>query len=140
MNKKILMLLVLLVAVSTIAAVSAADTKTIGGVEFNVPEGYAYDEDSVNIFLQAFEDEPLGDVGVFANEDDEILAIMVYNETPDASDYPDDYKFENKTINNKNGTLGSAPSRINVVFMYDDADKYVLIQAMNEDVIKQTIK
>ncbi len=140
MNRKILTVLLLLIAISTIATVNAADTQKIGDVEFNVPEGYTYDADSVNVFLQAFEDEPLGDVGVFKNNDDEILAIMVYNETPEDYDYPDDYKFENKTINDKDGTLGSAPSRINVVFMYNEGGKYVLIQAMNEDIIKETIK
>lgn len=140
MNRKILTLFLLLIALSTIAIVSAADTQKIGDVEFNVPEGYTYDADSVNVFLQAFEDEPLGDVGVFKNNDDEILAIMVYNETPQEQDYPDDYKFKNKTINNKTGTLGSASSRINIVFMYNEGDKYVLIQAMNEDVLKETIK
>lgn len=140
MNRKILTILLLLIALSTIAIVSATDTQKIGDVEFNVPDGYTYDADSVNVFLQAFEDEPLGDVGVFKNNDDEILAIMVYNETPQSQDYPDDYKFENKTINNKTGTLGSAPSRINIAFMYNEGDKYILIQAMNEEVLKEVIK
>ncbi len=140
MNKKILTVLLLLIAVSTIAVVSAVETQKVGDLEFNVPEGYTYDAQSVDYFLKAFEDEPLGDVGVFKNNDDEILAVMVYNETPQEMDYPDDYKFENKTINNKNGTLGTAPSRINLVFMYNEGDKYVLIQAMNEDIIKDVVK
>ncbi|WP_407415125.1 hypothetical protein [Methanobrevibacter sp.] len=140
MNKKILTILLLLIAVSTIAIVSAADTQTVGGVEFNIPEGYTYDKESVDVFLQSFEDDSaLNDAGVFKNSDDEILVIIVYNDTPE-TDFPDDYKLENKTINNKTGTFATASSRINVGFLYQDGDKYIAIQAMDEDTIKATIK
>ena len=57
MNKKILTLLLLLIAISTISIVSATDTQKIGDLEFNVPDGYTYDADSVDVFLKAFDDE-----------------------------------------------------------------------------------
>lgn len=140
MNKKILALLLILIAISTISIVSAQDTKTIGGVEFNVPEGYTYDADSVSIFLQAFDDDgAIEDVGVFKSSSNDPLAILVYNGTPDM-DYPSDYEIVNKTISGKNGSLVSAPSRANVVFMYNDKNKFVLIQAIDEATIEKTIK
>ena len=141
MNKKILSILIVLITISTISIVSAADTQTIGDVEFNIPEGYVFDADSVNLFLQAFDDEKeIDDVGVFKNSDDDIFAILVYNETTD-TDYPDDYKIENKTISEKNGTLVSAPSRDNIVFMYNNEDdKFIIIQAVDETTIKEAIK
>ena len=55
MNKKLLAILLLLIAVSTIAVVSAADTQKISGVEFNVPDGYTSDADAGNTFLQSLE-------------------------------------------------------------------------------------
>ena len=71
MNKKILSILIVLITISTISIVSAADTQTIGDVEFNIPEGYVYDADSVNLFLQAFDDEKeIDDVGVFKKNRD----------------------------------------------------------------------
>jgi hypothetical protein len=140
MNKKILTLLLLLIAVSTIAIVSAADTQTVGGVEFNVPEGYTYDQESVDYFLASFEgDTKLLDAGIFKNDADELLVILVYDDVAE-TDFPDDYKMENKTINNKTGTFFSAPSRINVGFTYEDGDKFIAIQAMDEDTVKATIK
>lgn len=139
MNRKILTLLLIIIAVSTISIASAADTKTIGGVEFNVPEGYSSDEDSITVFLQAFDEENVEEVGIFKNSNNDPLAILVYKE-PQNTDYPNDYKIENKTISDKNGTLVSAPSRENVVFMYEEGDKFVLIQALDEATIEQTIK
>ena len=141
MNKKILTLLIVLITVSTIAIVGAADTQTIGDVEFNIPEGYVYDADSVNLFLQAFDDEKeIDDVGVFKNSADDIFAILVYNETTD-QDYPDDYNIENKTISEKNGTLATAPSGENIVFMYNtEDDKFIIIQAVDETTIEEAIK
>ena len=139
MNKKILTLLLLLIALSTIAIVSAQDTQTIGDIEFNVPEGYTYDKESVDIFLASFEDDTdLVDAGVFKNDAEEILVILVYDDVSE-TDFPDDYQMENKTINNKTGTYFSAPSRINVGFTYEDGDKFIAIQAMNEDILKETI-
>lgn len=141
MNRKILTLLVLLIAISTISIVSAADTQTIGGMEFNVPEGYVYDADSADAFLSAFSDESeIEDAGVFKNSNDDLLAILIYGKEPEETDFPSDYKIESKTINGKNGTFFSAPSKINVGFTYNDGDKFVVIQAMNEDIVKQTIK
>lgn len=140
MNKKILTLLLLLIAVSTIAIVSAADTQTVGGIEFNIPKGYSYDQESVDIFMASFEDDTnLVDAGVFKNDADDLLVILVYDDVAE-TDFPDDYKMENKTINNKTGTFFSAPSRINIGFTYEDGDKFVAIQAMNEDILKETIK
>ncbi len=139
MNRKIMTLLLILIAASAITIVSAADTQTINGVEFNVPDGYTYDADSASAFKNVMEDEKVGDVGVFKNSNDELLVIMVYDKDPGVSDLPNDYELENKTINNKNGTLMSAPSRENIGFTYADGDKYIVIQAMNEDVLKQTI-
>ena len=127
-------------AVSTIAIVSAADTQKISGVEFNVPEGYTFDADAGNTFLKSLENKKVDDVGVFKNSDGESIFIMVYNETPETSDFPDDYKFENKTIAGKNGTLMSASSRINVGFSYDEGDKYIVIQAKDESVIEELLK
>ena len=140
MNKKILTILLLLIAVSTIAVVSAVDTQKISGVEFNVPEGYTFDADAGNSFLQSLENGKVSDVGVFKNSDGDTVFIMIYNETPENSDFPDDYKFENKTISGKNGTFMSAPSRINVAFQYQDGDKYIVIQAMDEKVIEELLK
>lgn len=141
MNRKVWVLLILLVAAGTVCVASAADTQKVGGLEFNVPEGYSVDADSADAFQEGFSDESeLEDVGVFKNSNDDILAILIYKKEPEDTGFPDDYKVENKTINNKNGTFVSAPSRINVGYMYDDAGKFVLIQAMNEDVLKQTIK
>ena len=141
MNKKILALFLLVIAVGAVSVVSAQDTQKIADIEFNIPEGYAYDADSADIFLKSFSDESnLEDAGVFKNSDDEILAILVYSKEPKDTGFPNDYKVEKKTINNKNGTFVSAPSRINVGFMYDEGDNFVLMQAMNEDVLKQTIK
>lgn len=48
MNKKVLTLFLLVIALSTISIVSAADTQKIGGVEFNVPEEYTFDADAGN--------------------------------------------------------------------------------------------
>ena len=139
--KKILTILLILIAASAISIVSAADTQTVGDVEFNVPEGYSFDSDAGDAFLKALDDgSRIDDVGVFKNDNGDSLMIMVYKEEPGESDYPDDYKFENKTINNKNGTFMSAPSRINVAFLYEEGDKFVLIQAANEGVLKETIK
>ena len=133
-------MLLLLIAVSTIAAVSAADTQKISGVEFNVPEGYAFDADAGNAFLQSLENGKVSDVGVFKNSDGDSAFIMVYDESPENSDFPDDYKFENKTIAGKNGTFMSAPSRINVAFEYKEGDKFIVIQAMDEKVIEELLK
>lgn len=140
MNKKVLTILLLLIAVSTIAVVSAADTQKISGVEFNVPEGYTFDADAGNSFLQSLENGKVSDVGVFKNSDGDTVFIMIYDETPETSDFPDDYKFENKTIAGKNGTFMSAPSRINVAFQYQEGDKYIVIQAMDEKVIEELLK
>jgi hypothetical protein len=139
MNKKVLTLLLLLIAVSTIAVVSAADTQTIGNIEFNIPDGYVYDGDSSNALLQAFDEEKSDDTGVFTNDKGESVIIMIYKETPE-TEYPDDYVSENKTINAKNGTLFSAPSRENILFTYNEGDKIVFIQAMDENILKETIK
>lgn len=142
MNRKVLTLLLLLIAVSTIAVISAADTQKISGVEFNVPEGYTYDADAGQTFLDSLENRKVDDVGVFTNNAGEVggtIFIMVYNEDPGTSDFPSDYEFENKTINGKNGTYMSAPSRENIGFEYIDGDKYVFIQALNEDVLKEVI-
>ncbi len=140
MNKKILTLLLLLIAISTISIVSAQDTQKIGDVEFNIPEGYVYDEASVNIFLEAFaDDETIDDAGVFVKDDTDLLAILVCSEAQD-SDYVSDYEIENKTIANKTGTLFTAPDETNVVFMYEEGDKFILIQALDEDTIESTIK
>lgn len=140
MNKKVLTLFLLLVALSTISIVSAADTQKIGGVEFNVPEGYAFDADTSNAFLDSLEKGKVSDVGVFKNSDGDTVFIMVYDKTPETSDFPSDYKFENKTINNKNGTFMSADSRINIAFEYQDGDKFIVIQANDEDTLKEVIK
>ena len=140
MNKKLLALLLLLIVVSTIAVVNAAATQNIGGVEFNVPEGYTFDADASNAFLQSLENRKVSDVGVFKNSNGDSVFIMIYNETPQNSDFPDDYQFENKTIAGKNGTLMSASSRINVAFQYQDGDKFIVIQAMDEKVIEEILK
>lgn len=140
MNHKVLALLLLIMAVSTISIVSAADTQTISGVKFNTPEGYAFDADTGNAFLDSLENRKVDDVGVFKNNDGDTVFIMVYNETPETSDFPSDYKFENKTIAGKNGTLMSAPSRMNIAFEYKDGSKYIVIQAMNESIIEELIK
>ena len=140
MNKKVLTLLLLLIALSTIAVVSAADTQKIGGVEFNIPEGYTYDADAGDSFLNSLENGKVSDVGVFKNSNGDTVFIMIYNETPETSDFPDDYKFENKTINNKNGTFMSADSRINVAFEYQDGDKFIVIQANDEATLEEVIK
>ncbi len=142
MNKRILTLLLLLIAVITIAVVSAADTQTISGVEFNVPDGYTYDANAVQTLLNSLENKKVDDVDVFTNDAGEVggnIFIMVYNEDPGASDFPSDYEFENKTINGKNGTFMSAPSRGNIGFQYTDGDKYIFIQALDEDVLKEVI-
>ena len=140
MNKKILTILLLLIAIGTISIVVAADTQKISGVEFNVPNGYSYDADAGATFLNGLENKKVDDVGVFKNDKGETVFIMVYNKTPEKSDFPSDYEFVNKTINKKNGTFMSAPSRVNVAFEYADGNKYVVIQAMNEDIIKEVIK
>lgn len=142
MNRKILAILLLLVALSTIAIVSAAETQKISGVEFNVPEGYTYDADAGNTFLNSLENKKVDDVGVFTNDAGETggtIFIMVYNEDPGASDFPSDYKFENKTINGKNGTFMTASSRGNIGFQYNEGDKYIFIQALDEDTLKEVI-
>lgn len=140
MNKKVLTLFLLLIAVSTIAVVSAADTQKIGGVEFNVPEGYTFDADAGNAFLKSLENGKVSDVGVFKNSNGDTVFIMIYNKTPETQDFPSDYKFENKTINNKNGTFMSADSRINIAFEYKDGDKFIVIQANDEATLKEVIK
>lgn len=141
MNKKILTILLILIAASAISIVSAADAQTIGGVEFNTPEGYSFDSNAGDAFLKALDDgSKIEDVGVFKNDNGDSLMIMAYKEDPGESDYPDDYEFENKTIHNKNGTFMSAPSKINVAYLYEEGDKFVLIQAADEDVLEETIK
>ena len=142
MNKKILTILLILVALSTIAIVSAQDTQTISGVEFNVPDGYTYDAEAGNTFLDSLENRKVDDVDVFTNDAGEVggtIFIMIYNEDPGASDFPSDYEFENKTINGKKGTFMSAHSRGNIGFQYADGDKYIFIQALDEDVLKEVI-
>lgn len=143
MNRKLLTLLLLLITISTISVVVAADTQKIGGVEFNVPDGYTYDADAGTTFLKSLENRKVADVGVFTNDAGELggtIFIMIYNKDPEASDFPSDYTFENKTINGKNGTFMSAPSRGNIGFQYNDGDKYIFIQALNEDILKEVIK
>lgn len=136
MNKKILAVLIILIAVSTISVVSATNTRNIGGVDFNVPAGYTYDRAAVNVFLQIFDDSGMDDVGVFTKGNDDVLAIVTYTEAPDI-DYPSEYKVKNKKINGKKGTLAKASD--NVMFTYKEDDLYVLIQAVDEDVIKEIV-
>ena len=89
MNKKILAILLLVIAAGAVSVVSAQDTQKIGDIEFNVPDGYTYDADSVDVFLKAFSDESdMKDAGVFKNSDDEILAILVYSKEPKDTNFP----------------------------------------------------
>ena len=139
MNKKFLTILFLLMAVSTIAVVSAQNTQ-LSGVEFNVPEGYTFDKDAISTLIQSLEDEKLSDLCVFKNSKGDTVLIMIYNKYPKNLVFPDDYKVENKTIHGKNGTFMSASSTNKVAFQYPEGDKYIVIQTMDEKVIDEFLK
>ena len=130
-------MIVMIVAASAIALVSAADTVTINGVDFNVPEGYSYDAD---LSLAADEDYGVspGTIGVLTNGDDQII-ILVGNNTEGST--LDDINTNNlpaKTINGKDGAFNENANGMQS-FAYIEDGKIFVIAAPDEATIEQVI-
>ena len=151
MNKKLLsMLVILIVAAATISVVSATDavnvngkTISVNGVEFNIPDGYAYDQDSTNTIL--------GNIGmnngtsaVLAKGASNIIAICVLD-NPGVNMTLSDLNQQNlpeKTINNKTGFIQTnSTGDFNLTsFEYLDGNKIIIVMATDENMLSSVIK
>lgn len=139
MNKKILTLLLVIVVAATITFVSAADTATVNGIEFNVPDGYSLvtDQFTVSAYGQdgdsAMFENANGDgilIGVLDNKDN--LNLGDIDSLSDSSG-----QYTNKTIAGKEGILTQNEK---TVFIYLDSDKIVVMSAVDEPTIEAMIK
>lgn len=136
MNRKILsLLLIMVVAVTTMTVVSAADTITVNDVEFNIPDGYAPND--------ALQDVPYEDGGMtgklsaLSRGDDSILIAVVDNTAGATLDNIKNSSYVDKNISGKSGVL---MQKEKVTFSYLDGDKIILLVAPDEATLEKLIK
>jgi hypothetical protein len=141
MNRKILaLLLIMIAAVTALTVVSAADTITVNGMEFNVPDGYSMDPTFCEF---PYEEGGIleGNMTILLNDDDDEDSIMVgvldNTLSESLSDSLSD-GFDKEKISNKTGFLKEEKGEL--TFAYEDGDKVVFIYADDEDLIEEVIK
>lgn len=149
MNRKILLTLAILIAaVATISVVCASDpvavngsTIKVNGLEFNIPNGFAYDENDTHAMLESYNNQldPNTVVALTNSSHEDIYIFVLDNEANKTlSDFSNNNTIE-KTIAGKDGIL------LNVTlgdpqFTYLDGNKIVLISADNENLISSVIR
>lgn len=145
MNRKILAILAILaVGIAAVSFVSAADpvtvngsTVTVNGMEFNVLDGYKYNETASNLAVEAFNGEP-NTVAYLDNGTDYVIIGVLNNTAGISLDKLNTGNYPEKTINGKSGFLQSEDEY--ALFEYIDADKVVMIQSSDEKTINSSIK
>lgn len=139
MNKKILTLLLVVAVATTVTFVSAAETVTVNGLEFNIPDGYSLttDQFSVSAYGQdgdsALLENTNGDavlIGVLDNNDN--LNLGDIDSLSDSSG-----QHTNKTIAGHEGLFKQGEK---AVFIYLEDSKIVVISASDESSIETMIK
>lgn len=150
MNKKTwLMLGILIVAVATIASISAADvvegddnTIKVDGIEFNIPDGYTYDS-AKSDELQKGYNSPDDKATVAVLMKGESFVWIVVGEDGSDSDY-EGYKYDiidswtEKTISGKTGLVRTEAGTY--CFAYVEGKKTILILTSEESIIDSLIK
>ena len=149
MNKKILLTLAILIAALAIISVACASEPVavngnsikVNGLEFNIPEGFAYDENDTQAMLRSYNNEfdPNTVVALTNSSHDNIYIFVLNNEeNKSLSDFANNYTIE-KTIAGKNGVMLDNNFG-EIQFIYLDGNKIVLIDADNENLISSVIK
>ncbi len=132
MNRKLLIFCFVLIAITAIGVV-AANPVTFEGMEFNIPDGYNYNQFMTDGNLG--EDNATG--GIYTNGDDEEIWIVIYNNTENKT--LDDLKDEDYKIMTINGKEGGFQNGIFVTFTYPEGDKLVSIFAPDEDTVGKIV-
>lgn len=134
MKTKVLIISIVLMAILTVGVVSAANIQEVGGLKFNIPDGYSpgysysistsgHDSDSANF------DNGDSHIGIAVeNKTGVSLNDVIKNETR---------PLENKTIAGINGC--SETTNDGIRFIYVQGDKVVYITAPDESVIESMI-
>lgn len=140
MNKKILIFLaILIVAVSAVSIVSASETLKVNGVEFNIPDGYKYDDDLVEEANQGF-NFPQESIGAFSNGNDKVMIVVVDDKNNQVQNEIDKNPDSQKTINGKKGMLIEDAGDGMQSFMYVDGGKAIAIKTTDTSIIDKVIK
>lgn len=140
MNKKILIFLaILIVAVSAVSIVSAAETLKVNGVEFNIPDGYTYDDSLVEEANQGF-NFPQESIGAFSNGNDKVMIVVIQDQNNQVQDEIDKNPDSQKTINGKTGLLIEDAGDGMQSFMYVDGGKAIAIKTTDASIIDKVIK
>lgn len=126
MNKKILIVCLIAVAIVSVGVVSAADTFTLGGIDFNIPDGFKKDDAKSN------------DTSVWlkSNNDSVLVSVLDSKGVP-LEKMKDDGDVE-KNIAGKQGYFSQG--KYSVFFLYKEGDKFVHIGAGDEATIEAIIK
>lgn len=158
MKKSIFAISIILVAIVAIGSVSAFDlgslfggsddssqnqTVTIGGIDFNVPDGYNEDKNQsvVNKTVDENGVSMTNNLKAFINNNTTVVAILVteYKDYNITEDIVGSVAGDAKTINNVSGYLKTDDNGYKV-FSYVKDNKLVVISTNNEKVIGDFIK
>lgn len=140
MNRKLLtLLLIMVVAAATITVVSAAETVTVNGVEFNVPDGFKSQPESDQMSYVAYNGE--GKIAFLDSDNGTAVILGVLDNNGGVS--LDDIKNSNssyidKTIAGKDGIIADNGKTLS--FIYIENDKLMTIYAPTESLLEETIK
>ena len=107
MNKKILLTLAILIAALAIISVACASEPVavngnsikVNGLEFNIPEGFAYDENDTQAMLRSYNNEfdPNTVVALTNSSHDNIYIFVLNNEeNKSLSDFANNYTIEKR--------------------------------------------
>lgn len=154
MNAKKLTILAALaiLAIVAVGSVSAFDfnflggddkqTTTVGGIEFNIPEGYEIIDNYtiVNETQDEGDDEYIVNSQYYENDDGDSLELY----TSDYQDDMEDYilkiltKGDEKTINGRKGYLSSEDGY--TMFSFVDDGNFAFVTVSDESILEEVVK
>lgn len=139
MNRKLLtLLLIMVVAAATITVASAAETVTVNGLEFNVPDGFKTPQELGQMDYVAYNGE--GKIAFLDSDDGSSILIGVLDNKGGVSS--DDIKnsnssYQDKTIAGKDGIIADNGKTLS--FIYIENDKLMTIYAPTEALLEETL-
>ncbi|ADC47049.1 hypothetical protein mru_1199 [Methanobrevibacter ruminantium M1] len=152
-NKKIFAIAALaIIAIVAVGSVSAFDlnffggddkqTTTLGGIEFNIPEGYEIVDNYtiVNETLHDGDDEYIVNSQYYENDDGDSLELY----TSDYQDDMEDYilkiltKGDEKTINGRKGYINSEDGF--TMFSFVDDGNLGFVTVSDESILEEVVK
>ena len=128
MGKKLFLVCFLIFVVGSLAIVSAGETVSIRGVDFNIPDGYEVDNTFADLVLPTglYLDGKGNQISIYVGEN------MGYDDL-----YDKGVSYEDKTINDKGGKYASTDD--GEEFIYFDGDKCIKIATNETDLLKEII-